>query len=76
MRPGTLPSGALGGPTVAHLAMERLQLQLQDPQQQQSRQLPLATAGTHGVPKDEIGVTGDHVGKLTATFPPWATFSF
>uniref|UniRef100_A0A8D0DA66 SOSS complex subunit B2 n=1 Tax=Sander lucioperca TaxID=283035 RepID=A0A8D0DA66_SANLU len=53
--PVTLRSGALGDPTVGHPAMEHLQLLLQDPQQPQSLQLPLATAGTQGVPKDEIG---------------------
>lgn len=61
--PVTLRSGALGDPTVGHLGTERLRLLLQDPQQPQSLQLTLATAGTHGVPKDETGVRGYHVGK-------------
>lgn len=59
----TLRSGALGDPTAGHLATERLPLLLQDPQQQQSLQLPLATAGTHGVPKDEIRSYGGSCGK-------------
>lgn len=59
----TLRSGALGDPMAGHLATERLQLLLQDPQQPQSLQLPLATAGTHGVPKDEIGGYGGSCGK-------------
>lgn len=61
-----LRSEALGDPTAGHLATEHLQSLLQDPQQPQSLQLQLATAGTHGVPKDE---TGSH-GKLWESYDP------
>lgn len=59
--PVTLRTGAWGDPTVGHLATEHLQPLQQDPPQ--SLQLPLATAGTHGVPRDEIAVGGGSCGK-------------
>lgn len=76
VQPATLRSGAWGDPTVGHLEMERLKLLLQDPQRPQSLQLPLATAGTHGVPKDEIGGSRGSCGKTMdlPTFPPASFF--
>lgn len=76
VQPATLRSGALGDPTVGHLEMEQLKLLLQDPQRPQSLQLPLATAGTHGVPKDEIGGSRGSCGKTMdlPTFPPRLLF--
>ena len=50
----TLRLGALVDPTDGRLATELPKLPLQDPQQPQSLQLPLAMAGIPGVPKDEI----------------------
>lgn len=47
---------AAGDQTAGHLVMELLRLLQLDPQQLQSPQLPLATAGIHGVPKDEWGL--------------------
>lgn len=54
----TLHLEAWGGPTAGHLGMEHLKLLLQDPRQRQNHQLPLATAGTLDVPKDETGALG------------------
>lgn len=54
----TLRLEAWGGPTAGHLETERLKLLLQDPRQHQNHQLPLATAGTLDVPKDETGALG------------------
>ncbi|KAF0026128.1 hypothetical protein F2P81_020865 [Scophthalmus maximus] len=51
--PVTLRLGMLGDPTAGHPATEHLRLRFPDPRQPQSPQLPLATAGTHAVPKDE-----------------------
>lgn len=62
----TLHLETLGDPTAAHLAMEPLQLLLQDPQQLQSLQWLLAMAGTRGVPKDEIGFL-----EKTLEVPKW-----
>lgn len=54
---GTLHLEAWGGPTAGHLETERLKLPLVDPQHLQNHQLPLATAGTLDVPKDETGTS-------------------
>ncbi|XP_068602457.1 SOSS complex subunit B2 isoform X1 [Brachionichthys hirsutus] len=72
-RPGTLRLGASDEQTADRLVTERLKALLQDPQRLQSLQLPLATAGTHGVPKDETGVSGNHVGGKPWTCPPTPT---
>lgn len=64
VQPVTLHLGMLGDPTVGHLATEHPPLRFLPPKRPQSPQLPLATAGTHAVPKDEIGVAGNHGGPI------------
>lgn len=54
----TLHLEAWGGPMAGHLGTELLKFLLQDPQRRQNYQLPLATAGTLDVPKDETGALG------------------
>lgn len=54
----TLHLGAWGGPTDGRLETEHLKSLSQDPRQHQNHQLPLATAGTPDVPKDETGAPG------------------
>ncbi|XP_029690361.1 SOSS complex subunit B2 isoform X2 [Takifugu rubripes] len=53
----TLHLEAWGDPMAGHLEMEHLKLPLVDPRQLQNHQLPLATAGTLDVPKDETGTS-------------------
>lgn len=53
----TLHLEAWGDPTAGHLETEHLKLLLVDPRQLQNHQLPLATAGTLDVPKDETGMS-------------------
>lgn len=53
----TLHLEAWGDPTAGHLETEHLKLPLVDPRQLQNHQLPLATAGTLDVPKDETGTS-------------------
>lgn len=52
---GTLHLEAWGGPTAGHRETEHLKWLLQGPRQRRNHQLPLATAGTLDVPKDETG---------------------
>lgn len=54
---GTLHLEAWGGPMAGHLETERLKLPLVDPRHLQNHPLPLATAGTLDVPKDETGTS-------------------
>lgn len=55
---GTLRLEAWVDPMAGHLETERLKFLLQDPRRLQNHQLPLATAGTLVVPKDETGSLG------------------